>query len=54
MNDANDGQNAIQSVLGFEIDALDRMWILDQGRVNDVPGVPKVIVVCILFSQITV
>jgi len=38
---------ALQSVLGFEIDSEDRMWILDQGRVNNqkaLPGSVKLVV----------
>jgi len=38
---------ALQSVLGFEIDADDRIWILDQGRVNNqeaLPGSVKLVV----------
>jgi len=38
---------ALQSVLGFEIDADDRLWILDQGRVNNqqaLPGSIKLVV----------
>jgi hypothetical protein len=46
MNNPLDGQSSLQSVLGFEIDSQDRMWILDQGRVDNVPGVAKLIVVC--------
>jgi sugar lactone lactonase YvrE len=35
----------LQSVLGFEIDKDDRVWVLDQGRVNGVPvaGSTKVV-----------
>jgi sugar lactone lactonase YvrE len=29
--------SALQSVLGFEIDPDDNIWVLDQGRVNSVP-----------------
>lgn len=29
--------SALQSVLGFEIDTDDNIWVLDQGRVNSVP-----------------
>jgi len=38
---------ALQSVLGFEIDAEDRIWILDQGRVSGqqaLPGSVKLVV----------
>ena len=38
---------ALQSVLGFEIDAEDRIWVLDQGKVNGqaaIPGSQKLIV----------
>ena len=31
---------ALQSVLGFEIDAKDRIWVLDQGKVNSQPAIP--------------
>eukprot|EP01105_Mastigella_eilhardi_P025454 TRINITY_DN6926_c0_g1_i2.p1 TRINITY_DN6926_c0_g1~~TRINITY_DN6926_c0_g1_i2.p1 ORF type:complete len:401 (+),score=119.00 TRINITY_DN6926_c0_g1_i2:116-1318(+) len=31
--------DALQSVLGFEIDAQERMWILDQGKVNGQPAI---------------
>jgi len=31
-------QDALQSVVGFEIDAFNRMWILDQGRVGGQPA----------------
>jgi len=39
--------NALQSVLGFEIDGQDRLWILDQGRVEGqaaLPGSIKLVV----------
>eukprot|EP01102_Stenamoeba_stenopodia_P004471 TRINITY_DN1476_c0_g1_i1.p1 TRINITY_DN1476_c0_g1~~TRINITY_DN1476_c0_g1_i1.p1 ORF type:complete len:533 (-),score=113.67 TRINITY_DN1476_c0_g1_i1:1255-2853(-) len=36
----NDGEEALQSVLGFEIDPCDRMWILDQGISSDLPSLP--------------
>ena len=39
--------DALQSVLGFEIDPLDRVWILDQGKVNGSaaqPGAIKLVV----------
>jgi len=32
-NDVDNSTNALQSVLGFEIDGQQRMWILDQGKV---------------------
>jgi sugar lactone lactonase YvrE len=38
---------ALQSVLGFEIDAEDRIWVLDQGKVNGeaaIPGSQKLVV----------
>ncbi|KAL0479402.1 hypothetical protein AKO1_007595 [Acrasis kona] len=44
MNDVSNSTNGIRSVLGFEIDAKDRMWILDQGRVVDTPGNPTLTV----------
>jgi sugar lactone lactonase YvrE len=31
--------NALQSILGFEIDENDRMWILDQGHVMGAPSI---------------
>lgn len=30
--------NALQSVLGFEIDLDDNVWVLDQGRINNQPA----------------
>jgi sugar lactone lactonase YvrE len=38
--------NALQSVLGWEIDELDRAWFLDQGHVEDAPcaaGMQKIV-----------
>eukprot|EP01113_Clastostelium_recurvatum_P009778 TRINITY_DN14756_c0_g1_i2.p1 TRINITY_DN14756_c0_g1~~TRINITY_DN14756_c0_g1_i2.p1 ORF type:complete len:421 (-),score=56.89 TRINITY_DN14756_c0_g1_i2:104-1366(-) len=35
--------NALQSVLGYEIDSSDRLWILDQGKVNSQPAIPGAI-----------
>eukprot|EP00698_Gefionella_okellyi_P012429 TRINITY_DN3342_c0_g1_i2.p1 TRINITY_DN3342_c0_g1~~TRINITY_DN3342_c0_g1_i2.p1 ORF type:complete len:441 (+),score=98.83 TRINITY_DN3342_c0_g1_i2:218-1540(+) len=32
---------ALQSVLGFEIDTQQRMWILDQGKVNGLAAIPN-------------
>jgi len=32
--------DALQSVLGFEVDPLNRIWILDQGKVDQNPAVP--------------
>lgn len=32
--------SALQSVLGFEIDSCDRVWVLDQGRVAGEPAIP--------------
>jgi hypothetical protein len=40
MNTVGDS-NALQSVLGFEIDDKWRMWILDQGKVNGKPAIPN-------------
>eukprot|EP01102_Stenamoeba_stenopodia_P022935 TRINITY_DN9745_c0_g1_i1.p1 TRINITY_DN9745_c0_g1~~TRINITY_DN9745_c0_g1_i1.p1 ORF type:complete len:465 (-),score=78.77 TRINITY_DN9745_c0_g1_i1:52-1323(-) len=40
MNTEGDPE-ALQSVLGFEIDAYNRLWILDQGKVNGQPAIPN-------------
>ena len=32
---------AFQSVLGFEIDRNDKLWVLDQGKVNNVGAIPN-------------
>lgn len=31
--------DALQSVLGFDIDQQHRLWVLDQGRVNNQPAI---------------
>lgn len=40
MNTPGEHPLALHSVLGFEIDARDRMWILDQGKINSTAAAP--------------